>query len=277
MLIRLMTAVALAAAISFAQSNPAFVQFTPSTTKGALYKPDSGPAPRIGVVLTHRTANFLSHIATRELARRGFLVLAMNPRFENNEAAVNWDEIALDIKSGVEFLRKQPGITKVILFGHSGGGTSMSYYQAVAEKGPAICQGASKLVPCTQGLAGLPAGDGVVFMDAHPGNSINGLRSMNPAIIGNDPSKIDPALDPFHPKNGFNASGPSNYSAAFKQKYFQAQAARMNVLIAQALDKVKRMKAGNYPYSDDDAFVITGGQGARLSRIQIRKQAIDRK
>ena len=264
MLIRLMTATALAAAISFAQSNPAFVQFTPSTTKGALYKPDAGPAPRIGVVLTHRTANFLSHIATRELARRGFLVLAMNPRFENNEATVNWDEIALDIKSGVEFLRKQPGLTKVILFGHSGGGTSMSYYQAVAEKGPAICQGASKLVPCTQALAGLPAGDGVVFMDAHPGNSINGLRSMNPAIIGNDPSKIDPVLDPFDPKNGFNASGPSNYSAAFKQKYFQAQAARMNLLIGQALDKVKRMKAGNYPYSDDDAFVITGGQGARL-------------
>ena len=104
----------------------------------------------MGVVLTHRTANFLSHIATRELSRRGFLVLAMNPRFENNESAVIWDEIALDIKSGVEFLRKQPGIAKVVLFGHSGGGTSMSYYQAVAEKGPAICQGAAKLVPCDE-------------------------------------------------------------------------------------------------------------------------------
>jgi pimeloyl-ACP methyl ester carboxylesterase len=246
-----------------AQSNPTFVQFSPSTTKGALYKPDSGPAPRVGVVLTHRTANFLSHIATRELTKRGFLVLAMNPRFENNEAAVIWDEIALDIKSGVEFLRKQPGIAKVVLFGHSGGGTSMSYYQAVAEKGPAICRGA-KLVPCGNALEGLPPGDGVVFMDAHPGNSINGLRSINPAVIDNDPAKINPALDPFNLKNGFNPSGPSSYSAEFKQRYFRAQAERMNRLIESALDKAKRMKDGSDAYSDDDLFVITGGQGARL-------------
>ena len=45
------------------------------------------------------------------------MVLAMNPRSDNNEAAVNFEANALDIKSGVEFLRKQPGITKVVLFG----------------------------------------------------------------------------------------------------------------------------------------------------------------
>ncbi len=257
-------AAVLTAGICLAQSNPVYIQFSPSTAKGALYKPDSGPAPRVGVVLTHRTANFLSHIATRELSRRGFLVLAMNPRFENNESAVIWDDIALDIKSGVEFLRRQPGIAKVVLFGHSGGGTSMSYYQAVAEKGPAICQGAVKLVPCDNKLAALPPGDGVVFMDAHPGNSINGLRSINPAIIDNDPKKINPALDPFNPKNGFNPAGPSNYSSEFKQRYFRAQAERMNGLIDSALDKVRSMNQGSYAYSDDDVFVITGGQGARL-------------
>ena len=101
-------------------------------------------------------------------------------------------------------------------------------------------------------------------MDAHPGNSINGLRSINPAVIDNDPLKINPALDPFNPKNGFNSAGPSKYSAEFKQRYFQAQAERMNRLIDSALDKVKRMTDGSYPYSDDDLFVITGGQGARL-------------
>ena len=264
MTLRLAAVALLAAASSHAQSNPRFVQFAPSTTKGALYSPDKGPAPRVAVILTHRTANFLSHIATRELASRGFLVLAMNPRFENNEAQVNWDEIALDIKSGVEFLRRQPGIAKVILFGHSGGGTSMSYYQAVAEKGTALCQDAAKLSPCSHSLAGLPPADGAVFMDAHPGNSINGLRSINPSILDNDPSRVDPALDPFNPKNGYNPAGPSHYSAEFKERYFRAQARRMNSLIALALDKQKRIKAGTYPYSDDDAFLIAGGQGARL-------------
>ena len=60
------------------------------------------------------------------------MVLAVNPRSDNNEAAVNFEANALDIKSGVEFLRKQAGITKVVLLGHSGGGPATSFYSAVA-------------------------------------------------------------------------------------------------------------------------------------------------
>ena len=61
----------LAGAIAFAQSNPAYIQFTPSAVKGALYKPDSGPAPHVAILLMHRTANFLSHIgATGTLEAR---------------------------------------------------------------------------------------------------------------------------------------------------------------------------------------------------------------
>ena len=52
-----------------------------------LYRPDSGE-PEVGVLLIHRVNNYLGHIAASELARRGFLVLAMNSRFDNNEAAV---------------------------------------------------------------------------------------------------------------------------------------------------------------------------------------------
>ena len=37
---------------SFAQTNPVFVQL--GQAKGALYKPDSGPPPRVGIVVMHR-------------------------------------------------------------------------------------------------------------------------------------------------------------------------------------------------------------------------------
>src|SRR5579864_6580876 len=144
------------ACLSAAQSDPVYVSFPRTAVKGALYRPDAGPAPHVGVLIMHRTANFLGHIGARELSRRGFLVLAMNPRSDNNEASVHWEDIALDVKSGVELLKKQPGITKVILFGHSGGGPTMSFYQAVAERGPSYCQGPKKLVECTDSLAGLP-------------------------------------------------------------------------------------------------------------------------
>jgi len=247
-----------------AQSNPAFIRFGAGATKGALYKPDSGPAPHVAVLIIHRTANFMTHLGTTELSQRGFLVLGMNPRSDNNEAAVNFEENALDIKSGIEFLRKQPGITKVILFGHSGGGPATSFYQAVAEKGVAYCQGPNKVSQCGQNLANLPRADGIVFVDAHPGVSVNELRSLNPAVTNEaDPKHVDPGLDPFNPKNGFNPKGESHYSAEFKAKYFKGQADRMNRLIQTAQKRQKEIG------KDNDIFLIPRGEGARIMQLDL--------
>jgi len=259
-------AIAVCVSESFSQSNPRFIQFAPGTVKGALYTPDSGPPPHVGVVLMHPLASYLSHRACTELSRRGFMVLGMNSRFDNNVTNIWWEEIALDVRQGVDFLRKQPGITKVVLLGHSGGSPTMTYYQAVAEKGMAYCQGANKIIPCTDpGLKGLPPADGVVLMDAHPGNPIIGtLRANNPAIINETPNLLDPSLDPFNPANGYNPNGASKYSEEFKTRYFKAQADRMNRLIAQALEKWKRIQAGTYErYPDDDIFVIPSAGTSR--------------
>jgi hypothetical protein len=244
-----------------AQSKPEFIAF-PGTSKAALYRPDAGPAPHVGILVMHRTANFLAHRACTELSRRGFMMLCMNTRFENNEALVDFEKLPLDVKAGVNFLRAQPGISKVVLFAHSGGGPLMALYQAVAENGPAYCRGANKLSECGDDLAGLTPADGIIFADAHPGNSINTLRGLNPAVANeNNPpdAPLIPELDPFDPKNGFNPNGPSSYSAAFQARYFKAQADRMNALIDIARAKLERMKRNDYPYPDDDILVIPRG------------------
>lgn len=240
-----------------AQSNPRYIQFSPLATKGALYVPDSGPAPTIAFLTIHRTANFMSLIATRELARRGFMVLGMNPRSDNNEAIVNFENVALDIKQGIEFLRRQPGIQKVILIGHSGGGPATTFYQATAEKGVTYCNGPNKLTTCSDAFANLPKADGMLLLDAHPGNTVNTMRSLDPSVIDeDDPTKIDAALDPFDPVNGFKPDGQSVYSVDFMQRYFKAQAARMNRLIdkAQAMREAIRKGAGKT--TDDAPFII---------------------
>lgn len=84
----------IASAQSFAQTNPTFVQL--GQAKGALYKPDSGPAPHVGIVVMHRESNYMNNIACREFSRRGFMVLCMNSRFENDESSGNWELIPLD-------------------------------------------------------------------------------------------------------------------------------------------------------------------------------------
>src|ERR1700745_3161123 len=119
-------ALSLAPGLALAQSNPQFIAFQ-GTSKGALYRPDSGPAPHVGILVMHRTANFLNHRACTELSHRGFLLLCMNTRYENNEALFDFEKLPLDVKAGVDFLRRQPGITKVVLFAHSGGGPLMSF------------------------------------------------------------------------------------------------------------------------------------------------------
>jgi len=225
-----------------------------------MYKPDSGQAPHVAFLLAHRTANYLNHIGCRELSARGFLALCFNTRFQNNESQVRWEETPLDVKAAVEFARRQPGITKVILFGHSGGAPLMSLYEAVAENGPAFCQRPERLVKCGDDLKDLPRADAIVYADAHPGNPVQSLRSLNPSVvIENGKRRVVQELDLFDPKNGYNPKGSSHYSKDFQDRYFTAQAKRMNELIDAAFKTQERMKKGDYPYPDDDIVLIPSG------------------
>jgi pimeloyl-ACP methyl ester carboxylesterase len=258
---------------AFAQSNPRYIRFpgVPASVKGALYLPDApAPPPHVAILVMHRTSNFMNALACTELSRRGFAVLCMNPRSDNNEALVRFETIPLDVHAGVQFLKKHPGITRIILWGWSGGGATMTLYESVAENGPSVCQGPAKLAQCGSELAGLAPADGLILVDAHPGNPVNALRSLNPAVKDESrPNQLDPNLDPFSPKNGYNPKGSSSYSEEFKQRYFKGQAERMNRLIDLARDRQNRMKAGTHLYPDDDAFVVSRGVGARLMQLDL--------
>ena len=266
LLIAIMISTSAAAPSSWAQSEPTFIQL--GRAKGALYKPAAGAELRVGIIVMHREANYLNNVACGEFALRGFLVLCMNSRFENSEASVRWESIPLDVGGGVTHLRKLLGPSgKIILYGHSGGGVTMSFYQAVAENGPAVCQGANKLVECGNNLKGLIAANGIILSDGHPGNPILRLRSINPAIADENTGRVDLNLDPFSPANGFNPNGVSHYSEAFKKNYFAGQSARMNRLIEIAQRQLKQIESGNALYSDDAPFNIPGFDNARLMSL----------
>jgi hypothetical protein len=42
----------------------------------------------VAILVIHRTSNFMGYLGCTELSKRGFLVLCMNPRSDNNEARV---------------------------------------------------------------------------------------------------------------------------------------------------------------------------------------------
>ena len=251
------------------QNAPVYLQLSP-TVKAVLYTPDASIKARVAVVNMHEDGNRLNDIACTELVKRGFYVLCMNGRSDNNEALDYWNDLPLDVATGVKYLKDTVKPAKILLYGGSGGAPLMTFYQNVAQNGPSVCQGTNKLIPCTNELAGLPPADGIILRDAHPGTAINTLRSINPSLQRDDrPDQINAALDPFSAKNGFNAAGPSAYSREFQERYFKAQAARMNRLVDAALAKLRAIEAGKYYYKDDDAFVIHKSEAGRLSEMDL--------
>jgi hypothetical protein len=249
---------------------PEYVHFI-GHSQAALYRPDPEeyPDPTIGVLHVHRTGNHMNSIENQELTARGFISLGLNTHAANNEAAVRHDElIPIDVRAGVDYLYDEVGVDKVVLLGGSGGGPTVTYYQAIAEKGLAVCQGSEKIVECPDDvrLVGRPA-DAVILRDAHPGLTTNRLRSLNPAVRSEaSPERVDASLNPYLERNGYNPNGCSSYSEDFKQRYFEAQANRMNRLIDDAQEIRTAIDAGNHFPTGDDSFVV---HRARARLVQI--------
>ena len=65
---------AIATAPASAQSHPEYIPLG-GGVKAVLYRPDSNPSPHVGVIIIHRTANYLQHQGCTQLSQRGFMVL----------------------------------------------------------------------------------------------------------------------------------------------------------------------------------------------------------
>lgn len=257
-----------------------FVWLSPGQP-GVLYEPLTiGPKAAIGIFAMHDNGDYLSGNPSNpcpQLASRGYRVLCSNSTASKSGffSDDDTDKLLLNVKAGVAWLRKDQDVKKVIIWGHSGGGEMMAAYQNIAENGVQICQGPEKIVKCPNTLAGMPAADGVMLIDAVLGGPVTTLWSMDPAVTDeSDGTVLDPDLDMYNPKNGFNPKG-STYSAEFKARFFAAQGERMNKLIVKAQDRLAKIQAGKGRFNDDEPFLIPGAMGTqnKLNAQDISLQA----
>jgi hypothetical protein len=189
------------------------------------------------------------------------MAICFETRYRNDDIGIQWEKLPHDVKAVVDYARRQPGIQRVVLLGHSGGSPMMALYQAIAEKGKQVCERAALFSKCTgENYGTLVPADAIVYPDAHPGNPVQSLRSLNPSVtIENGRKTVNPSLDLYSPANGYNPNGPSRYSQAFIDRYYRAQSAKMNELIAKVQATQARIRAGDYPYTDDDLIMLPGG------------------
>ena len=110
------------------------VPLGPGSTPGTLQRP-TGHASNIAFL----------NAPCAEMAARGFICLDIG-RGEGDFLRETewWGPLTRRFAAGIETLRRQPGVTKVVLYGHSGGATLASFYQAVAEQGRGVLSGAAQ-------------------------------------------------------------------------------------------------------------------------------------
>jgi dienelactone hydrolase len=253
------------------QGDPFRTNYVPlgsNDDEGLLYEPlTPGPNARVALLYSHPDGNTFNVMVGREMARRGYRVLMVNHHGEEASPAVH----VAGISRGIVYLRSLPGVQRVVISGHSGGGHLIAFYANVAEHGAAACQGPEKLYPCkTDEVAGLAKPDGVVLLDPTPG-SFHQMSSIDPAVDG--PSR-KAELDMYSPANGFDAAAKrATYSPQFAKRFYAAQSARNAQIVNSALERLKLIEQGKAPFTDDEPLVIPGmgvnALGARLYRPDV--------
>lgn len=221
-----------------------------------LYQPiRKSSKAAIGILIMHSDADYLTFPMGAEMARRGYTTLCANV----SDKGLSLDRKLLDLKLVVEFLKSYSGIRKVVLMGHSGGGTLVSAYQNLAENGVQVFQGPEKLVKCSDSLSGLPSADGLMLLDSNYGIAAMSLFSLDPAILDESSGKeIDPAKDLFNCQNGYHPFG-ARYGLDFVRLFQKSQGERNNRLISAALERKELLDQGLGRFEDDEPFIVPGG------------------
>lgn len=205
----------------------------------------------------HSESNYISFSVCTQLAARGYTVFCA----DNVDAQdVDFESMMTAVGLGVEYLRNQTDISKVVLWGHSGGGSMMSAYQNIAENGLSACNGSEKIYPCGSDLEDLPAADGIMLIDANYGYPSMMLLSLGPEVTDETSGLItNYNLSVYNPANGFNATGASTYTPSFTTAFMAGVANRMQRLLAYAEGRLAAINAGNATFDDDEDMYIVGG------------------
>lgn len=161
------------------------------------------------------------------------------------------------VHEAVTYLKSLEGIKKVVLFGHSGGGTLLSAYQAIAENGAAVFQGKEKIY-AYDGPQYLEPADGLMLIDSNWGNAVMQVLSLDAAVKKMDNGvDLDSSIDLFREENGFSKDG-SMYSDEFIAAYQKGQHTRNTDILNTALHRLASIQEGNGSFADDEVLVLAG-------------------
>jgi pimeloyl-ACP methyl ester carboxylesterase len=204
--------------------------------------------PTTGVLSMHPASHGFRHFSLEGLGEVGLAALRLRSRFAGDDSTLIMEEVMLDIAAGIKFLRDW-GCKKVVLFGHSGGGPLMAFYQSQAESPTVVSTPAGDPPDLTK--ADLPAADAIITSGAHLGRHHSLSERIDPSVVDeNDPFAAHAELDMYNPKNG------PPYTGEFLSRYRKAQMARIEKITAGARKKLEEIRKRNHPVTHDLPFIV---------------------
>lgn len=174
------------------------------------------------------------------LASAGLHVLCAGSRYAKNDSALIMEKVVYDLGQYIGYAKETLGYRKVILVGWSGGGSLSLFYQAEALQ-PGITHTAAG-DPYDLTASALPRADGVIFIAAHLSRAETLTEWLDPSVTDEtNPDQRDPELDIY------SAACPHQppFSAAFVQRFREAQRARNRRITTWAADLLETLKKRN--------------------------------
>jgi pimeloyl-ACP methyl ester carboxylesterase len=185
------------------------------------------------------------------LARSGVPVVACATRYNNGDAALQMENVLLDLGACVRDARQRLGYRNIVLCGWSGGGSLMAGYQAEALDRRITHTAAGEPTPLAD--IELPGGDGLMLIAAHRSRHRLLSEFLDPSVVDeNDPRQRDPRWNLYDPAN----PDQPPYDAAYLAEYRRRHVARSRAITAWAKDELARLMATD-PHAER-SFVVHG-------------------
>jgi len=188
-----------------------------------------------------------------ELARIGLHVIGCSSRYLLGDAALQMENVLLDIGACVRDAKERLGYKKVILAGWSGGGSPMMTYQAEAEKRTitATAAGEASLLAQTT----LDRANGILFLAA-PRSRHRLLTDFLDASVRNE---LDPDRDRDREYDLYDPANPNRapYSSEYVASYRSRQRERNERITEFALGKLEDLRRAGRAH-EEYAFVVHG-------------------
>lgn len=205
------------------------------------------------VSIMHPREMAVTHYMVPWVLDAGYACWVQGSRSIGNDLRLEHEIALFDVAAGMRHLRNLD-YEQIVLLGNSGGAGLYTFYnhQSLVLPDQRIAMTPAGRPTKLQELD-MPVVDGLILVSPHPGQGKLLMSGVDPSVLDeNDPLQTDPALDPFSPDNGFDASaGKGSYSTDFITRYRAAQLVRVQNIDAKAKALIrskqearKRMKAG---------------------------------